>query len=97
MKRRIHLMSMGLILILLLSFFSQVISVEQINETVIYVNDDNISGPWDGSINNPYRCIQDGIDAAHDGDMVYVLTGRYHEHLLVNKSIEADQQPHHLQ
>ena len=87
MKRRIHLMSMGLILILLLSFFSQVISVEQINETVIYVNDDNISGPWDGSINNPYRCIQDGIDAASSTDTIMVYSGIYQETVVIDKQV----------
>ncbi|MBS3802690.1 MAG: hypothetical protein KGY65_08065, partial [Candidatus Thermoplasmatota archaeon] len=30
----------------------------------IYVDDDNIDGPWDGSIEHPFQYIQDGINAA---------------------------------
>ncbi len=61
-------------------------SNETINKT-IYVDDDNILGPWDGSIEHPYRYIQDGIDAAVDRDTIFVYSGFYHENLVVNTSI----------
>jgi len=53
----------------------------------IYVDDDNIVGPWDGTISNPYQYIQDGINAASNDDTVYVFEGTYDENIVVNKSV----------
>jgi len=49
----------------------------------IYVDDDNTQGPWDGSLEHPYQKIQDGLDHSHDGDIVFVFSGIYHEHVTV--------------
>jgi len=56
-------------------------------ESIIYVDDDNISGPWDGTQDYPYQYIQDGIDAANDGDTVFVFNGIYNGQIIVDKSI----------
>ena len=48
-----------------------------------YVDDDNTAGPWDGSSINPFRYIQDAIDAASAGDRIYVLEGDYSENLVI--------------
>ena len=54
---------------------------------VIYVDDSNTQGPWNGSHGYPYRHIRDGITHAVDGDTVYVFNGVYNETVTVNKSI----------
>ena len=54
---------------------------------IIYVDDNNTQGPWNGSYDYPYQSINDGILHAVDGDMVYVFNGLYLETVLINKSI----------
>jgi nitrous oxidase accessory protein NosD len=53
----------------------------------IYVDDDNTQGPWDGSLEHPYQHIQDAVDNASNGDMVFVSSGNYNENVNVTKSI----------
>jgi len=57
---------------------------------IIYVDDDNINGPWNGSKNYPYKTIQDGINNAYEGWTVYVNNGTYYENVIVNKTINLD-------
>jgi parallel beta-helix repeat protein len=45
----------------------------------IYVDDNNTGGPWDGTLEHPYRTIQDGVNACHNGDTVFVFNGYYYE------------------
>lgn len=53
----------------------------------IYVDDDNIYGPWDGTIEYPYQYIQDGVNAAISGDIVFVYAGTYYENIVINRSL----------
>jgi parallel beta-helix repeat protein len=55
--------------------------------STVYVDDSNIEGPWDGTLDYPYRYIQDGVDHSTDGDTVFVFTGFYQENVVVGKSI----------
>ena len=70
----------GLILLFLISSLIPMVSSDSptLNKT-IYVDDDNIEGPWDGSIAHPYQTINDGVKASIDGDTVYVNSGIYGE------------------
>jgi parallel beta-helix repeat protein len=54
---------------------------------IIYVDDDNTSGPWDGTSTHPYQYIRDGVDAVNPGDTVFVLEGIYHENVDIDKTI----------
>ncbi|HEC87475.1 MAG TPA: hypothetical protein ENI49_06415, partial [Thermoplasmatales archaeon] len=44
---------------------------------IIYVDDNNTEGPWDGSVEYPYQRIQDAVDNASDGDIIFVFNGQY--------------------
>ena len=57
---------------------------------IIYVDDDNINGPWDGSIKHPYSNIQEGIDNAYTDWTVFVKNGFYSENIIINKTINLD-------
>jgi len=45
--------------------------------SVLYVDDDNIRGPWLGTLEYPFRYIQDAIDNASDDDTIRVYAGCY--------------------
>ena len=53
----------------------------------IYVDDDNVIGPWDGTFDNPYQNITSGLANASNGDFVYVRDGIYSESVVVDKSV----------
>jgi parallel beta-helix repeat protein len=60
-------------------------------QRTIYVDDDNIEGPWDGTLEHPFRYIQDAVRASHSYDTVYVFSGIYyrknhHEDVVVSIS-----------
>jgi len=48
----------------------------------IYVDDDNILGPWDGTLQHPYQQIQDAANVLKRGDTIYVYNGTYHVNVL---------------
>ena len=55
---------------------------------ILYVDDDNIYGPWDGTLEHPYQHIQDAINAATPHDTIKIFSGTYHEHLIINKNLK---------
>ena len=64
--------------ILLISVLVALILPGSAVATTIYVDDDNTTGPWDGSAANPFQYIQHGINAAISGvDTVLVRNGTY--------------------
>jgi parallel beta-helix repeat protein len=54
---------------------------------IIYVDDDNTEGPWDGTLEHPYKIIQEGVNNSHNGDTVYVFAGNYSSLIMINNSI----------
>jgi parallel beta-helix repeat protein len=62
-------------------------SSNQDNKSIIYVDDNNSAGPWDGTQEHPYEHIQDGVDHASAEDTVFVFAGRYHERVNVTKTL----------
>ncbi|UCE73464.1 MAG: right-handed parallel beta-helix repeat-containing protein [Methanomassiliicoccales archaeon] len=51
------------------------------------MDDSNTSGIEDGSLDNPYNTIQEGVNAADSGDTVFVFNGTYNESVFVTKTI----------
>jgi parallel beta-helix repeat protein len=77
---------MGVVLLLILSIFP-IINSNEISNKIIYVDDDNTEGPWDGTEENPYQYIQDALDVSHNGDTIFVYDGIYQENILISKKI----------
>lgn len=50
---------------------------------ILYVDDDNTQGPWDGSMEYPYQSISDALTVAQDHSTVFIFDGVYHENLLI--------------
>lgn len=80
--KKVAVLSICIILLTALSSVSPNGSCSIINN-IIYVDDDNTEGPWDGTIEHPYQHIQDAIDNASSGDTVFVFKGMYCEHVLI--------------
>lgn len=86
MKRKYALI-IALIILCNINLFS--IKGVEINDSfkTVYVDDDNINGPWDGTLEHPFRTINDGIVNSTDGDIIFVFQGLYNETICVNKTI----------
>jgi nitrous oxidase accessory protein NosD len=70
------------IMVILLFLISSLIPIVSSNKRnmnkTIYVDDD-ARPPYDGTIQHPYKTIQDGVNNSSDGDTVFVYNGTYHE------------------
>ena len=55
--------------------------------STIYVDDDNINGPWLGTIDHPYKTINEGFFNSTEGDTIFVLNGTYSENIVIDKRI----------
>jgi len=56
-------------------------------ENTLYVDDDNINGPWDGTPDHPYQYIQQGINNSLPGGTIYVSCGTYYENIVIEKNL----------
>lgn len=75
------------ILILLLNIQTTSQPIKKQNTKIIYINNSNTNGPWDGTIDHPYKTINDGIQNATQGDAIYIFNGTYHENIVINKRL----------
>jgi parallel beta-helix repeat protein len=75
--------------VLFFSSFSFVILMRSVHavESILYVDDTNSHGPWDGTFSHPFRHIQEGINAIGENGTVYVLKGIYIENVTIAKSL----------
>jgi len=78
-----------IILIPLLILFITMVNGCKVRDkpSIIYVDDDNTNGPWDGTIEHPYRYIQQAISNASPGDTIIVGEGEYRENLYIDKTL----------
>ena len=73
------------ILILSVYIFGM-ITPQRVNadSTFIFVDDNNIDGPWDGSQTFPYQNVTSGLEKANSGEILFVFEGVYIENLFLN-------------
>ncbi|MCK4477709.1 PKD domain-containing protein [Candidatus Bathyarchaeota archaeon] len=87
MKEKVR--SIALLVLLLLGTLTLAFGIRLVNtvSAMIYVDDDNVAGPWDGSQLYPYQNITSGLEHAASGDTIFVYNGTYYEHVSIEKSI----------
>jgi parallel beta-helix repeat protein len=55
------------------------------NRKILYVDDNNTEGPWDGTLEHPFQFIMDAIDIVNNGDTIFVFNGVYNEEIKIIK------------
>jgi nitrous oxidase accessory protein NosD len=79
---------MSIILTLLILAVASTHSIQPTRAaTTIYVDDDNTTGPWNGTQAFPYRNITQALTAAQIGDSIFIKNGTYHEHVDINETL----------
>lgn len=63
------------------------IDTSQAIGAIIYVDDSNTAGPWNGTVNFPYKTIQEAVTAANPGDFLRVFSGNYYEKIVITKDL----------
>jgi parallel beta-helix repeat protein len=54
---------------------------------LVYVDDDNFSPPWDGTLENPYPSIQMGVENVCEDGTVFVFNGWYSVDIFIMSSV----------
>jgi parallel beta-helix repeat protein len=77
------------LLVIAFSIFALSYSIQHATSSpsIIFVDNDNAGGPWDGSQVHPYQNITSGLQHAAVGDTVFVNNGTYRERLNINQSV----------
>jgi len=78
-----------MLMLLLISMLTLAFNIQPVKAgpATIYVDDDNTSGPWDGTPEHPYQNITSGLEHALDGDTIFVFNGTYYENVVANKLV----------
>lgn len=92
--KKFALVMFSLLLISILGLSFNISLINAYPET-IYVADDNITGPWDGTPQHPYQNITSGLAHAANGDIIFVYNGTYTERLIIDKPISLIGQNKH--
>jgi len=83
----IKLIKIIILFLFLILLFNPNIPCQNINSIkTIYVDIDNIDGPWDGSIEHPFKNITEGVKILEGGDSIFVFGGNYTENIKINIS-----------
>ena len=79
----------GIMLILLVGMLTLAFNVQpaKAEPRTIYVDDDNVGGPWDGTLKHPYQDISTALKQASENDTIFVNDGTYNENVIVNKTV----------
>lgn len=85
-RREFSVILLTMLSLSMLAFDLNIQQADAVSNTV-YVDDDNVGGPWNGTQAFPYRNITSALGQAASGDTVFVYSGTYTEQLFVNKSI----------
>lgn len=87
MEMKKHALIMLPLLFISLSGLIFTVLLIKAESKTIYVDDDNTTGPWDGSPEHPYQNITSALTQALDGYTIFVYNGTYYERLIINKSV----------
>lgn len=87
MQRKLASTFLAIVIIFGLIVFAFLPSRVAGQSAIVYVDDDNSGGPWDGSLTNPYQNITSGLEHAGSGDTLFVFNGVYIENVFVNQSV----------
>ncbi|MBS3778018.1 MAG: peptidylprolyl isomerase [Candidatus Thermoplasmatota archaeon] len=72
-----------------LLFFNPLTSVQSVPaESILYVDDDNTAGPWDGSNDYPFKTISEAINTSENNTIIYIYPGTYEENIFINKNVK---------
>jgi len=92
-KRLLIILILTVVLLIIPNFIVNSKSIEEkytkvkFQSNIIYVDDNNTEGPWDGSIDHPYQYIHEAIHNSTKEDIIYVFSGIYFENFIIDKRL----------
>jgi hypothetical protein len=88
-KMKLKAVSGMMLILLFIGILTLAFNIQSVksNPNTIYVDDDNIAGPWDGTPEHPYQNITSAIQNASANDTIYVYNGTYYENVIIDKTL----------